>query len=200
MGFKRSRVRIAALRPLNRYEEAFQWYRRAFIFAPTLSVTLLHWIASPSPWVYNAMELTLLGIGTAMKVFISHASADEALAHEVSDTLRRAGLEVWDGSDILPGENWAAKVAVALQESEAMVVLLTPDALRSSNVRYEIAYALGDKGYSNRLIPVLAASPEQLPKDEIPWILNTFQTVSLPRSENGDKGLERIAHLLTAAA
>lgn len=135
-----------------------------------------------------------------MKVFISHAAADTALAREVSDALKKAGLDVWDGTEILPGENWAAKVGEALQEAQAMVVLLTPASLRSSHVKHEIAYALGDKSYNRRLIPVLAASPEQLSKEEIPWILKNLQIVSLFKDEHNERGLEKIAQVIKEAA
>lgn len=134
-----------------------------------------------------------------MQVFISHATADATLAHKLSATLRKAGLEVWDGSDILPGENWAAKVAAALQESQAMVVLLTPDALRSSHVKQEISYALGDEHYDRRLIPVLAAPPQQLPREDIPWILNNLKMVSLLKHEQDEAGFERIAQVIKEA-
>ncbi len=78
-----------------------------------------------------------------MKVFISHAHTDEPLVKKVAAVLEDAGLEVWDDTrEIMPGDNWASKVAQALQESEAMVVLLTPDALRSSWVRRDIEYGI----------------------------------------------------------
>ncbi len=135
-----------------------------------------------------------------MKVFISHATDDEALAQRLAVTLREAGLEVWDEGEILPGENWAARIAEALQESEAMVVLLTPSALRSSHVKHEIAYALGKQDYSGRLIPVFASPPEQLSKEEIPWILKSLRTVSLNGNGRDEEGLKEIAQVLKAAA
>jgi hypothetical protein len=136
-----------------------------------------------------------------MKVFISHAADGKTLARRVAATLREAGFEVWsDDSEILPGENWAARIAEALQESEAMVVLLTPSALRSSHVRHEISYALGKQNYSGRLIPVLAGPPGELPKDEIPWILNSLQMVSLPGHGQDEQGLRKITQALMAVA
>ncbi len=50
------------------------------------------------------------------------------LAHRLSD----AGLKVWIPEDeILPGDNWAKKVGQALEESDLMVVLVTPQAFES---------------------------------------------------------------------
>ena len=136
-----------------------------------------------------------------MKVFISHAADDDILARKVAASLREAGLEVWDNTEeILPGENWASRITEALQESEAMVVLLTPSALRSSHVKHEIAYALGKQDYSWRVIPVLAAPPEQLPREDIPWILNRLQMVRLPGHGQDEEALRKIAQVLKAAA
>src|SRR5215210_3258531 len=107
-----------------------------------------------------------------LRVFISHAYADTDLARRVTDVLEESGFQTWlDSQQILPGDNWGEKLAEALRESNAMVVLLTPDSLRSSNISHDISYALGNKNYKDRLIPVVAASPEQLPREEIPWVL-----------------------------
>jgi hypothetical protein len=65
-----------------------------------------------------------------MKVFISYASKDEALASKLVASLEEAGLDAWyKKREILPGDNWAEKISQGLKESNAMVVLLTADAL-----------------------------------------------------------------------
>lgn len=135
-----------------------------------------------------------------MKVFISHASTDAKLAKRVAKVLREAGFQVWDDTDVLPGDNWGAELAKALEESDAMIVLLTPDSLRSPNINYEIGYALGDEDYEGRLIPVVAAPPEQLPEEEIPWVLHKFHKVYLTDQEQDEEGLQRIAQALREAA
>lgn len=135
-----------------------------------------------------------------MKVFISYAYADQTLANKVSKALKQAGLDVWDGTEILPGENWAEKVGEALHESQAMVVLLTPASLHSNNVKYEIGYALGDEDYSRRIIPVIATSPDKLSKEQIPWILNKFQMVRLGKPHKEEEDLKKIAQLIKEAA
>jgi len=134
-----------------------------------------------------------------MKVFISHASTDAKLASRVAHVLREAGFQVWDDTQIFPGDNWGAELAQALQESNAMVVLWTPDALRSPNIRYDVDYALGKKDYKGRLISVIAAPPEQLPKEEIPWILYRLPMFYLPDLERDEEGLRKIAQALKEA-
>ena len=134
-----------------------------------------------------------------MKVFISHAATDAKLAKRVAHVLREAGFQVWDETQILPGDNWGTQLAEALQESEAMVVLLTPNSLHSPNLSHEVGYALGKEGYKGRVIPVLAASPEQLPKEDIPWILHKFHIIQLQDQEKDEEGLRSIAQALQEA-
>ena len=133
-----------------------------------------------------------------MKVFISHAGADKTFVRKLAAGLEEVGFEAWDASrEILPGDNWAAKIARALQESEAMVVLLSPDALRSGSVRREIDYALGEQRYSNRLIPVL---PKELNEEEVPWILRHLGMVQLGECAKEEEGIHQIAQALLEAA
>ncbi len=134
-----------------------------------------------------------------MKVFISYAPVDAELARRVADVLRASGFQVWDNSQILPGDNWGAKLAEALQDSEAMVVLLTPNSLRSPNIQFEVGYALGNRDYKDRVVPVIAAPPDQLPNEDIPWVLNRFQVIYLKDEDRDGEGLQRIAHVLQAA-
>ena len=129
-----------------------------------------------------------------MKVFVSHSHADAELAARVSEALRNEGLEVWDPDlNLLPGDNWAAEVARALEKSDAMVVLLTPDAISSPWVRREMVYALGAKRYSNRLIPVAIGDRERIPAHDVPWIVRQLPWVELEDRGQGPAGVERIA-------
>ena len=136
-----------------------------------------------------------------MKVFLSHSHADAPLAARVSAALRRSGLEVWDTDlDVLPGDNWAAAVGRALEESEAMVVLLTVDAINSPNVRREIEYALGAKRYSNRLIPVAVGDRERLPTHKVPWIVRKLPWVELQDRGSDNPDVDSIADAIRSHA
>ena len=136
-----------------------------------------------------------------MKVFISYAHTDTSLARKVTNALEKTGLDVWSAErEILPGDNWAKKIAEALEESDAMVVLLTQDALRSKVVQQEIGYALGEERFSGRLVPVLVGSPERLNDDGVPWILRRLKTVNLPEHGPDEEGMQQIAQALKEAA
>lgn len=136
-----------------------------------------------------------------MKVFISHSTEDDTLASKVVSYLERAGLDVWyDKREIMPGDNWADKIAQGLRESDAMVVLLTPSALDSDFARRDIDYALSQRPFKRRLIPVLVGDSEDFPKDRIPWIFDHLQTIQLRENGRNEDQLEQIAQVLKDAA
>ncbi len=136
-----------------------------------------------------------------MKVFLSHSHADAPLAAKVKSALRTRGLDVWDPDvQLFPGDNWAAKIAQALEQSQAMVVLLTPQADQSKHVMREIEYALGAKNYSHRLIPVVVGDRSRIPEHEIPWIVRHLPWLRLNDAGGGDAEVERIATAIRGRA
>ena len=136
-----------------------------------------------------------------MKVFMSHSDSDAVLAARVSEALENNGLEVWDPDrELLPGDNWAGEIARALEESNAMVVLLTPAAAGSRWVKREIEYALGAKNFTNRLIPVVVGDRDQFPKNEMPWIVRKMRWFNLEDPEADHPNVEPIAKAILAQA
>jgi hypothetical protein len=136
-----------------------------------------------------------------MKVFISHSMEDANLAKQVAGAIRDAGLDVFDlYSEVLPGDNLYAKLSTALQEADAMIVLLTPRSLRSPNMKFELGFALGNLEFRDRVFPVIAAAPGEVSVDEIPWILRRFHPLQLGGSALDGDSLRQITDLLAAAA
>lgn len=136
-----------------------------------------------------------------MKVFISYASKDEPLATELVQSLEESGLDAWyDKREVLPGDNWAEKISEGLKQSTAMVVLLTPEALESKDVQSSISYAISDKSFRQRLIPVIVGDSKDLPQERFPWILKHLQTINLSKDGNNDRQFKRIAQVIKDAA
>jgi hypothetical protein len=80
------------------------------------------------------------------------------------------------------------------------VVLLTPDAVQSDQVLWEIEYALGSRAFKNRLVPVVVGSPDRIPKESVPWILWKLDPVNLPEHGSQRRGIKQIAQILVRAA
>ena len=124
-----------------------------------------------------------------MKIFLSYAHADALIAHSLGQALTSEGFEVWDAAnELLPGGNLHLKVGRALERSQAMVVLLSPDAIKSPSVLGEVDYALTSLKFRERLIPVLVR-----PTVNIPWILERLQFI------DATKGDTKVARRIAAA-
>ena len=124
------------------------------------------------------------------KVFLSYARSDREPARRIAGRLRKAGFEVWDPErELLPGGDWTSELKAALGSADAFVVLMSPEAMESRYLSYEIEYALGAKHLRGRLIPVMVR-----PTKDAPWILNSLQPV---RYQGPSKTGDQIVHLLT---
>ena len=126
----------------------------------------------------------------SLKVFLSYSERDDKTAQALRIELEKGGFEVWDAAARLtPGDNWALEQGKALDDAEAMVVLLSPAALASDNVQREIDYALGEPRFKGRLIPVVVR-----PVKEIPWILETLQVLKI--DADPERGRRRVLEAL----
>ena len=127
-----------------------------------------------------------------MKIFLSYASQDQVSAQILAKKLEAKGHQVWDPErDLVSGSDWASTLMKQMKSAEAMIVLLSPEAVDSRWVSHEIEYALGASRLQDRLIPVLVR-----PTKKIPWILRELQLVKL--GDNPEKAtqeiLERLQH------
>jgi hypothetical protein len=108
-----------------------------------------------------------------MHIFLSYERADQELARRLGEQLSGKGFDVWDPArEVFPGENWARKVGDALKMADAVVVILSPDAVKSELVQQEIQFTIGDPKKEGRLFPVLARRTS-----DIPWILTKLKVL-----------------------
>lgn len=79
----------------------------------------------------------------ALKVFISHSTADMDIVYELHTWLWREGLEAYVAEwRPEPGFSVADKVALEIDNCDCLIALLTLDGHRSEFVHQEIGYAL----------------------------------------------------------
>jgi TIR domain len=123
-----------------------------------------------------------------MRVFISHAFSDRTFATSLAEQLRGQGHTPWNDSEISAGENWALAVGKALNEADALIVLLSPDAMKSERVTKELEFALGNQRFEGRLIPIeIKATRDK------PWILKELQLIrAASPAAAGQAALERL--------
>ncbi len=128
-----------------------------------------------------------------IRVFLSYTQSDQQFARKLSEYLDAAGFRVFDPADqLLPGDNWSLEIGRALDLSDAMVVLISPDGVRSPWVQREIQYALGSERFQDRLIPV-----EVEPTKDFPWVLNHLPWIRL--EGNFAEAGEQLSKILQAS-
>jgi mono/diheme cytochrome c family protein len=87
------------------------------------------------------------------RLFISYSRNDAAFARRLTLSLQDVGGQVWiDVDDIRSGEDWSDAIQQALDVSDVMVLILSPESMESVNVASEWKYFL-DEGKT--VIPVL---------------------------------------------
>jgi hypothetical protein len=77
-------------------------------------------------------------------VFISHSNEDIEFVNNLKHELNKAGFEVWMAVDELkPLDVWREEIDIAIKDSSALIVVMSPHAKGSEYVTYEWAFAFG---------------------------------------------------------
>ncbi len=77
------------------------------------------------------------------QVFISYKHDDGDFAELLRQKIEKAGYTVWLDENILAGEEWREMIDRAIRDTDAVIVVMSPEARASEYVTYEWAYALG---------------------------------------------------------
>ena len=108
------------------------------------------------------------------EVFLSHADKDRAMAQRLAEVLTGHGVPVFfSPRNILGARQWQNEILSALQRCDWFSVLLSPDAINSMWVKREVALALQDPRYENRIVPL---KYRECDLDSLQW-LTLFQMI-----------------------
>ncbi len=103
------------------------------------------------------------------QLFISYSRKDIAFARKLAADLEKAGYSVWwDITDLRGGDDWVRVIPEAIETSDFVIVVLSPDATASEWVRKEYTQALS---LHKRIIPIM------LRATAVPFALNTINYV-----------------------
>ena len=103
------------------------------------------------------------------KVFISYSRKDIKFARRMASDLEKAGFDVWwDISDLKGGDEWVRFIPAAIESSQYIVVLLSPDSIESEWVEREYSYAIRQR---KKIIPAMIKSCA------VPFSLHTLNYV-----------------------
>lgn len=111
------------------------------------------------------------------EVFLSHAVRDHEAAQRLRRILVAHGVPVWFSAHHLRGaQQWQDEIGAALRRCGWFVVLLSPHSVKSMWVRREVNYALIEKRYAGRIIPLMLRSCDY---EALSWTLPQFQFIDL---------------------
>ena len=78
-----------------------------------------------------------------MKVFISHSSKDKPFVRKLKRDLELNYIDSWlDEDELLPGDSLIEKLDSALKNSTHLMIILSPNSVKSDWVQFELENAL----------------------------------------------------------
>jgi len=103
------------------------------------------------------------------KLFISYSRKDIDFVRKLAGDLEKAGYDVWwDLTDLRGGDDWPRVIPAAIEASEKVMVVLSPNSAVSDWVEKEYTQALSLR---KKIIPIM------LKQSSVPFALNTINYV-----------------------
>jgi WD40 repeat protein len=129
--------------------------------------------------------------GEKLKVFISYSRKDSAFADELLAGLEVAGFAPFlDRHDIVAGENWEKRLGGLIEQSDTVVFVISPEAVKSDHCVWEVNRTIE---LSKRVLPVIF---KPVPTNEIPEKLSSLQFVSFDSGRGVTRPLAELADAL----
>jgi WD40 repeat protein len=128
--------------------------------------------------------------GKMLKVFISYSRRDASqFADELVAGLELAGFAPFiDRNDIKPGEPWEDRLGGLIAQSDTVVFVITPEAVKSERCAWEVDRTLA---LSKRLLPVV-----HKPENDIPEKLRRLQFVRFDTGRGITRSIAELAEAL----
>src|SRR5215831_9451955 len=130
--------------------------------------------------------------GQKLKVFISYSRKDSAaFADELVAGLEVAGFAPFlDRHDIAAGEDWEARLGGLIRQSDTVVFVVSPEAVKSERCKWEVDRTIE---LSKRLLPVIF---KPVPEHDIPEKLSRLQFVRFNEGRGITRPLAELAEAL----
>src|SRR5215475_3042036 len=132
------------------------------------------------------------GAGEKLKVFIAYSRKDSAaFADELVAGLEVAGFAPFlDRHDVKPGEDWEARLGGLIAQSDTVVFVVSPEAVKSDRCVWEVDRTIE---LSKRLLPVIF---KPVPEHDIPKKLSRLQFVRFDTGRGITRPLAELAEAL----
>jgi hypothetical protein len=119
-------------------------------------------------------ENSITNTSDRRSVFLSYALQDQATAQLLTLRLQQAGIDVWSGTNIEPGERLQEMVERKLRTSDYVIVLVSSAALMSRHFHNEVLTLDFVRELSDRSITLI---PILLDKVELPYAIRDINYI-----------------------
>jgi hypothetical protein len=110
--------------------------------------------------------------------FLSYSRKDKESVEQLENRLKAAGYETWiDIEGIRGGDLWREAIVKAIDQADALLVLLSPNSAKSDNVCTELVLATENK---TRIVPVDISTPPISMPSRMRYLLAGKQRVKFP--------------------
>ena len=90
------------------------------------------------------------------ELFVSHATQDRRFVGKLTTVLKKHRIRFWYSRKHLTGaQQWHDEIGEALRRCDWFLLILSPAAVRSEWVKRELVYALQERRFNDRILPVL---------------------------------------------
>jgi WD40 repeat protein len=125
------------------------------------------------------------------KVFVSYSRADGAFADSIAEILQLHGFEILiDRSDIHAFEEWWKRIETLIAQADAVIFLISPDAVASKVCNQEVEYAAS---LNKRFAPVVY---RHVDTKEMPQALAQLNFIFFEDELQFDQGMDRLVEAL----
>jgi formylglycine-generating enzyme required for sulfatase activity len=122
-----------------------------------------------------------------LRVFVSHAGEDTAIAEQLARDLRAEGADVWlDATHLGPGD-FVARISRAMEQRDVLVLVLSPAAVHSQWVPDEMNAAIV-RSKQGLMHPPVIVVVRTVPVENIPALWTIYNRIDCSRSY--DEGLQ----------
>ena len=126
------------------------------------------------------------------KVFLSYSRKDRERASGIADALRARHFGVFkDTDDILPTEEWKARLEELIEEADTIVFLLSPHSATSEVCAWEVEYATA---LNKRIAPIVI---EDVEGDAIPPLLARLNFIFCTPRDPFENAVDTLASALS---
>jgi hypothetical protein len=93
------------------------------------------------------------------ELFLSYSSLDHAFASSIVSVLRQHVIPVWHSeTNLIGAQQWHDEIGAALRRCDWFALLLSPNATASMWVKRELRFALDERRFEGKILPLLYQS------------------------------------------